>query len=351
MALQQVDYTISGKTVSYYFDAGFAYLENIVSKEKTILVTDEHLYAAQASKFEGWRTIIIKAGEEYKQQAAVDDIIRQLIELEADRNTFIVGVGGGVVTDITGYTASVYMRGLKFGFVPTTVLAMVDAAIGGKNGVDVGVYKNLVGVIKQPSFLLFDYSLLQSLPQAQWINGFAEVIKHACIRDANLFALLEQHCLDDFQQDTALMAQLIEKNVHIKTSLVAADELEQNERRLLNFGHTLGHAIENIYQLPHGHAVSIGMMAACAFSEAITGFAAADTLRIEQLIEKYQLPTSIQFDRDKVWSLLKLDKKRMSSDMNFILLKSIGEGIVHKMPLTQLQHLITERVAATMAKA
>ncbi len=351
MALKQIDYNISGKTVSYYFDAEFSYLEKIVSKEKTILITDEHLFAAQASKFEGWRTIVIKAGEEYKQQSAVDEIIRQLIEMEADRNTFIVGIGGGVVTDITGYTASVYMRGLKFGFVPTTVLAMVDAAIGGKNGVDVGVYKNLVGVIKQPAFLLFDYTLLQSLPQAQWVNGFAEVIKHACIRDAALFALLEQHRLEDFQQDKTLMAELIEKNVHIKTSLVVADEFEENERRLLNFGHTLGHAIENIYQLPHGHAVSIGMVAACTLSEVITGFAPADTRRIVQLIEKYYLPTAIEFDSEKVWGLLKLDKKRVSTDMNFILLQAIGNALVHKIPMQQLQNLITHKVAGTMQKA
>ncbi len=135
----------------------------------------------------GWQTIVIKAGEEHKQQSTVDYIIQQLIEKEADRNTFIVGVGGGVVTDITGYAASVYMRGLKFGFVPTTILAMVDASIGGKNGVDVGVYKNLVGLIKQPEFLLFDYSLLETLPGEQWVNGFAEVIKHACIKDAGCF--------------------------------------------------------------------------------------------------------------------------------------------------------------------
>jgi 3-dehydroquinate synthase len=149
-------------------------------------------------------------------------------------------VGGGVVTDITGYAASVYMRGLKFGFVPTSVLAMVDASIGGKNGVDVGIYKNLVGLIKQPDFLLYDYSLLQTLPNDQWVNGFAEIIKHACIKDQQLFSMLENETLESFQSDKNKLAALIEKNVQIKTEVVLKDEFENGDRRLLNFGHTLG---------------------------------------------------------------------------------------------------------------
>jgi len=246
VAVKKTEHTFSEKKVSYYFDADFSYLEKIVSKEKTFLITDENVFAAQQPKFEGWQTIVIKAGEQYKQQAAVDSIIQQLIEKEADRTSFIVGVGGGVVTDVTGYAASVYMRGVKFGFIPTTILAMVDASIGGKNGVDVGAYKNLVGLIKQPEFLLFDYSLLQTLPKAEWINGFAEIIKHACIKDAALFSLLEKNSIESFQSDAALLAALIEKNVQIKTTVVVADEFEKGERKLINFGHTRGQAIENI---------------------------------------------------------------------------------------------------------
>ena len=325
---------------SYYFDASFSYLEQIVPKEKTILITDENLFASQAAIFKGWQTIVINAGEQYKQQAAVDNIIQQLIEMEADRNSFIIGVGGGVVTDITGYAASVYMRGLEFGFVPTSILAMVDASIGGKNGVDVGAYKNLVGLIKQPAFLLFDYSLLQTLPQAEWINGFAEIIKHACIKDAGLFSLLEQNMIENFQLDKNMLAALIEKNVQIKTTVVLADEFEKGDRKLLNFGHTLGHAIENVYQLPHGHAVSVGMMAACTISEKLNHFNSAEKERVKQLIEKYQLTSALDFDKQKIWNLLKMDKKRVSSEMNFILLNKIGEGIVKPIPMLQLENLI-----------
>jgi 3-dehydroquinate synthase len=325
----------------YYFDASISYLEKIVSKEKTILITDENVFAAQQAKFEGWQTIVIKAGEQYKQQAAVDNIIQQLIEKEADRTSFIVGVGGGVVTDIAGYAASVYMRGVKFGFVPTTILAMVDAAIGGKNGVDVGAYKNLVGLIKQPEFLLFDYSLLQTLPTAEWINGFAEIIKHACIKDAGMFALLEQNNVENFQSDKNLLAALIEKNVQIKTTVVVADEFEKGDRRLLNFGHTLGHAIENIYHLPHGHAISVGMVAACSISAAINNFDPAEKDKVKQLIEQYQLTSSISFDKESIWKMLKMDKKRVSNEMNFILLNKIGDAVIKPIALQDLENLIS----------
>ena len=342
MGIKKDEHIFSGKTVSYYFDADFSMLEQIVSKEKTVLVTDENVFAAQQKKFDGWQTIVIKAGEQYKQQAVVDSIIQQLIEKEADRDTFVIGVGGGVVTDITGYAASVFMRGLKFGFVPTSILAMVDASIGGKNGVDVGVYKNLVGLIKQPEFLLFDYSLLQTLPQAEWINGFAEIIKHACIKDATLFSLLEKNVVENFQEDKNLLAALIEKNVQIKTSVVVADEFEKGDRKLLNFGHTLGHAIENIYQLPHGHAVSIGMIAACAISEEINNFGAAEKEKVKLLIEKYHLTSSFIFDKEKIGVLLKMDKKRVSGELNFILLNKIGEGIIKLISMEQLEHLISK---------
>ena len=141
----------------------------------------------------------VKSGEEYKVQATVDTIIEQLIAMEADRKTTLVGIGGGVVTDITGYVASVYMRGITFGFVPTTFLAMVDASIGGKNGIDVGVYKNMVGIIRQPSFILHDLIFLNTLPQSEWENGFAEIIKHACIKDAAMFRELETNSLKKYQ--------------------------------------------------------------------------------------------------------------------------------------------------------
>ena len=151
-------------------------MDQIVPREKVIIITDENVYGFHADKFSGWPVIRVKAGEQYKNQQTVDHIITSLIKLEADKNTFLIGVGGGMVTDITGYVAAVYMRGVKFGLVPASVLSMVDASIGGKNGIDVGIYKNMVGTIRQPDFVYYDYSFLQTLPVDEWVNGFA----HPC---------------------------------------------------------------------------------------------------------------------------------------------------------------------------
>lgn len=337
--MNTIDYDIAGKKVTYYFDASFSFLDQIVSRTNTILITDEQVYALHKNKLEGWKIIVVKAGEEHKQQSAVDFIIQQLIQLEADRNSFIIGIGGGVVTDITGFAAGIYMRGVNFAFIPTTILAMVDAAIGGKNGVDVGLYKNLAGLIRQPRFLMYDYSFLQTLPGEEWVNGFAEIIKHACIKDKELFALLENNTIETFQEDKLLLASLIEKNVAIKNAVVAADEMETGERKLLNFGHTFGHAIENVHHLPHGHAVSIGMAVAAGISEKINNFSKFEKERILALLKKYGLPVALDFDEKKVFGILKMDKKRSDAAIRFILLDKIGEAVIQSISLSQLPHL------------
>lgn len=330
--------SFSSQTVAYYFDASFSYLEQLTGKSNTVVITDEHVFNKHARKFKGWRTIVLKPGEAFKNQTTVDSIIGQLIELGADRKTFLVGVGGGVVTDITGYVAGVYMRGLSFGFIPTTILAMVDASIGGKNGVDVGVYKNMVGLIRQPSFLLYDYSFLKSLPKEEWVNGFAEIIKHACIKDAALFTLLEQNGLTSFQRNTALLDELIRKNALLKSKVVQQDEFEQGDRKLLNFGHTLGHAIENNYALPHGHAVAIGMVVAAELSAAYKKF--RDTERLVKLIKQYGLPAHFNFDASKAMAVMQADKKRVKEVFQYVLLDKIGKGIVQPLTAQQIEPIV-----------
>lgn len=338
--MQKKTYQFTAKKVDYYFDADFAHLAKLTDKTHTVLVTDENVFGAQAKKFKGWHTIVLKAGEKYKVQATIDSLLRQLIEAGADRKTTLVGIGGGVITDITGYAASVYMRGIRFGFVPTTILAMVDASIGGKNGIDVGVYKNLVGTINQPDFLLYDYSLLKTLPEQEWINGFAEIIKHSCIKDAPLFRELESNKLKYYRTNKAALGKLIRKNAVIKSTVVERDEFEKGERRLLNFGHTLGHAIENMYKLYHGQAVSIGMVAACKISEQLTGF--KDTARVTEVLAQYGLPVQYKYDRQKAFNILKMDKKREKAAMNYVLLDKIGKGVVHSIPMTQLETIISQ---------
>ena len=332
------NFRFGNASVDYYFAGGFALLKDIVKPGDAVLLVDENVFQHFSSKFKKWRTIVIPSGEKHKVQSTVDKIIGQLIELGADRKTTLIGVGGGVVTDITGYVASVYMRGISFGFVPTTLLAMVDASIGGKNGIDVGVYKNMVGIIRQPSFLLYDLLFLNTLPDKEWKNGFAEIIKHAAIRDAAMFRELEINDLSFYQKKKKDACSLIERNALLKSKVVQLDEFEKNERRMLNFGHTLAHAIETQYNLLHGEAVAIGMVFASKLSEELLSFKSHE--RLVKMIARYSLPTEIDFDKQKAFDVLRSDKKKEADFMNFILLEKIGKARIEKIPLKNLYNYL-----------
>ncbi|MCY7310087.1 MAG: 3-dehydroquinate synthase [Chitinophagaceae bacterium] len=336
--MKHINYKFSNSSTDFYLAYGISHLKKIADPKATVIITDENVFNAHTKLFKGWNTIVLKPGEEFKVQATVDVVIEKLIEMEADRKTTLVGVGGGVITDITGYVASVYMRGLKFGFVPTSILGLVDASIGGKNGIDVGVYKNMVGVIRQPAFILHDMVFLNSLPQAEWENGFAEIIKHACIKDAAMFAELESNSLKTYRGKQKTICELIQRNTLIKTKVVQKDEFEKGERRLLNFGHTLGHALETQYELLHGQAISIGMTYACHISEQLAGF--KQTEKVVSVLEKYNLPTYASFNKQKVFDVLKMDKKRERKEMNYVLLEKIGKGVVKSISLKQLEKII-----------
>ena len=331
-------FKFSNTSVDYYYGGGFSFLRKIVKPAETVLLIDENVQKNFSTRFKNWKTILIPSGEQYKVQSTVDGIIKQLIESGADRKTTLVGIGGGVVTDITGYVASVYMRGVRFGFVPTSLLAMVDASIGGKNGIDVGIYKNMVGVIRQPSFLLYDQNFLTTLPEKEWRNGFAEIIKHAAIKDAAMFKELESKDLGFYQKRKKIALDLIQRNAVLKSKVVQEDEFEKNERRKLNFGHTLAHAIETQYNLLHGEAVAIGMIFASQLSEKLLRF--KNHNRLVKTIEQYSLPTSLEFDRQKAFDVLRSDKKKEAEFMNFILLEKIGKARIEKIPLKDLYNYL-----------
>ncbi|MFL5739051.1 MAG: 3-dehydroquinate synthase family protein, partial [Flavisolibacter sp.] len=285
--MQKKKFRFSNSTVDFFPGANISHLKKIVDQKNTVLLTDENVFAQHEKRFRGWKTIVIKAGEEYKNQGTADRVIEQLINHQADRKTSLVGIGGGVVTDLTGYVASVYMRGIAFGFVPTSLLAMVDAYIGGKNGIYVCVYKNMVGIIRQPQFILHDLNFLQTLPDKEWRNGFAEIIKHASIKDVVMFRELENKDLGFYQKRKKEISLLIQRNALLKTRVVQGDEFEQGDRKLLNFGHTLGHALETQYSLSHGEAISIGMNYAARLSRKFLGF--KEEQRLSELLQKYNL--------------------------------------------------------------
>lgn len=337
--MKRTETIFDNKKVVNYFNADFSLLGTLYDPEKIIIITDENVHALHAEKFAGYKTIIIAAGEKNKTQSTVDKVIEDLLDINADKSCMIAGVGGGMVTDIAGYVSAIYKRGVKLALVPTTILAMTDAAIGGKNGVNVGIYKNMAGTTKQAEFLLFDFSFLDTLPRQEWTGGFAEIIKHACIKDAQLFAELEAETLDNYINSKEKISSLVERNVEIKTQNVVNDEFETGDRYLLNFGHTFGHPIENIYNLPHGYAISIGMVLAAKMSQQINNFSAADLQRLIALLQQYELPLSRELDYPAILERLKKDKKRADAAINFVLLDKIGEAAVTMIPLAQIDEL------------
>lgn len=327
----------SGEKVSTCFDASFQDINHFHDSKKILIVTDENIFKLHNSKMQDYPVITVEGTEKNKTQSTVDDIIHQMLEMNIDKTWLLVGVGGGVITDMAGYVASIYKRGIKLGLLPTSILGMTDAAIGGKNGVNVGKYKNMVGTTYRPVFILYDFSFLDTLPATEWINGFAEIIKHACIKDADMFHELELNSIEYYMDNRTATASLIEKNVALKIAVVVNDEHETGERYLLNFGHTFGHAIENLYNLPHGHAISLGMVMAAKISGEINNFDPLSKDRLIKLLQQYNLPVSRKTDSGKVIALLKKDKKRSGNFINFVLLSSIGEGVVKPLSFQDIE--------------
>jgi 3-dehydroquinate synthase len=310
---------------------------NYIPDDRVIIITDTHVDRLYREQFPSGDVITIGTGEGVKNLDTVRDIYNRLVGLHADRSTFVVGIGGGVVCDICGFVASTYMRGLRFACVPTTLLAQVDASVGGKNGVNLEGYKNLIGVFNQPEFVLCDGGLLNTLPEREILCGLAEIVKHAAIADNDLFDYLEKNWENAIQLDEDIIEKLIYDSVIIKSDIVNRDETEKGERRKLNFGHTFGHAIEKCTDCNHGEAISIGMVMACDFSVEKGLLEGASVLRLKRLLEKFELPTSVKVSPDKVHDAIHKDKKRARDMLHFVFLNRIGNAVVNETPIDIIQ--------------
>ncbi len=340
--MEQKEYAFSSKKVKCYFGASLNELSRYVDPSTTILLVDNKVNNLHSEKLEGWRKIVVEGSEASKSMHCFQQVVEQLINMEADRKTMLVGIGGGVVTDLCGFVGSVYMRGIPYAFVPSTLLAQVDASVGGKNGVNYGRYKNILGIIRQPDFLLFDYSLLNTLEAADLYNGFAEIIKYACICDASLFKYLEEEKEKALRGDPGVIGHLVRRSVEIKSDIVQKDEFEGGLRRLLNFGHTIGHAVEKLEKIPHGQAVAKGMGIAARFSALLKHLPGQDVERIIALLRAYHLPLDIQSDPAAIEKLFRMDKKREKDFIHFILLSQIGQAETVPVGLSKLSVLLTE---------
>lgn len=268
------------------------------------------------------------AGEKSKDINQVLSIVQQLIALGADRNSALIALGGGVTGDIAGFVASIYMRSIPCIQVPTTLLAQVDSSIGGKTGIDLPEGKNLLGTFSQPKMVLTDLHFLDTLPGREFNNGLAEIIKYGIVDDLELFQLLENGVGDIKKRNAELLATIVGRSCRIKKEIVEMDEHDRGLRRILNFGHTIGHAVESAsdYTISHGNGVSIGMIGAARISEKLNYLATNDRERIETLISTLGLLDHIPeaVEPSAILSRMKMDKKKKGDAINFVLLKKLG---------------------------
>lgn len=304
--------------------------------DRVVVVTDTTVRRLHGAAFPSAPVVEIGEGEESKTLETVSRIYERFLELELDRTSFVLGIGGGVVCDVTGFAASTYSRGLPFGFVPTTVLAQVDASIGGKNGVNLRSYKNLVGTIRQPRFCLLDYDLLKTLPMRAVRCGIAEIVKSAAVGDEVLFGILEEGPEPLLALERNAVHTAVSRSVAVKAAVVEEDESDQAARMKLNFGHTLGHAIEKAVGLPHGEAVSVGMVAAAEVSVGRGRLPDSAALRLETLLTRFGLPTRIEWDEVPIMDAIGKDKKRTSGKLRMILLDRIGHAVIEEVTIEEL---------------
>lgn len=302
-------------------------ISDLFLRGETVVIADD--FFRGKGIVEGWgRPVIwIHASEEEKSMATVERLTRQLLELEADRDTLLLGLGGGIVTDITGFTAAIYKRGIPFALVPTTLLAQVDAAIGGKNGVNFDRYKNILGTFRQAEFVYIDTGFLHTLPLRQLRCGAAEMLKTFLLADAEAYEAAVRHFSGPDSQ--RVPASLVRRAGEIKWNLVEQDPEDHGVRRLLNLGHTFGHAIEKCSsQFEHGEAVAIGIAMAAEMAVGKGVMSAGDAARIRSDLQACGLPVNPPVPAEELHQAILQDKKRSGGKLRFILPETIGKATI-----------------------
>lgn len=320
-----------------YFTDWQEFMQKNLPTDNCVVITDTKLYAEYGQKLLSYRSILIPFGEASKTIKTVEYIISKLFDMNCDREVTIVGFGGGVVTDIAGFVASVYMRGVKFGFISTSLLGQVDASVGGKNGVNFAEGKNIIGVFSQPNFVVCDVNMLKTLPEREMISGFAEILKIALISDNEFTEYLYSLSFEQVSSDLSILEEIIFKSIVLKAKVVGDDQKENNVRRKLNFGHTFGHALERVaVKYSHGQAISIGMVFASLLSHKRGYISESEYEFVKVLLSKYKLPLNYTDDYSWMMNIIH-DKKRDGDIIHFVMLKGIGDCVVEKINISELK--------------
>ena len=342
---------------SYPIMIGSSFIQNGFNLEKWItgrdclIVTNEvvaPLYLdsiASLIKNKEIQTIVLPDGESNKNQNIWAKILDKLVQMRASRDTTIIALGGGVIGDISGFAAASYMRGISYIQIPTTLLSQVDSSVGGKTGINHPDGKNLIGAFHQPKLVLIDTDTLNTLPERQFISGLAEVIKYGAIADKGFFSWLENNVTNLLQRDPTALVKAILTSCSTKAQIVGEDELETGKRALLNFGHTFGHAIENVKgygEIFHGEAIAIGMLLAAD----ISAIKPNEKVRLERLIKNIGLPHTIpSIEIDSLLDAMLLDKKVQDKKLRFILLRSLGDAFIdHDIKNEDIRNVLNKRV-------
>ena len=329
-----MDYSIEikGRSEVVVGSAG-DHLPRLLPDKRVVVVSDTNIDRHYHSLVNRYDHVLIGLGEASKTLVTADAIYKKVISMGVDRSTFVLAIGGGIVTDVAGFAASTYMRGLRFGFVSTTLLGQVDASVGGKNGVNVDGYKNMAGTFTQPQFVICDPALLRTLPGREFRAGLAEVVKAAIIADADLFARIEQSSFETLRSDTDLLSDAISAAVRVKADIVGRDEREQGERRKLNLGHTLAHAIEKCTsKMNHGEAVAVGTALIADAAVRLGVLSDADRGRIRALLARLGFDLTPPVGMNLLLREVVKDKKSEDGMLRIVLPVGIGDCEVR--PLT-----------------
>jgi len=352
-------------------------LGELLDPAKTVIVTDRLLRRVHGDSFPPCPVIEVERGEAAKSLASLELLYGRFLDLGLGRDATVLAVGGGTISDLAGFAASTWMRGVAFGFAPTTLLAMVDAAVGGKNGIDFRGLKNLVGSFAQPRFVRMDMALLATLSETEFVSGLAEVVKHAVIAGGSYMELIEEAFPGPKPGAQAaargaaprpgadILERIVAGSVEIKAQVVARDERESGERRKLNLGHSVGHGIEAVSGLPHGHCVAAGLGTVCRLAVGRGSLAASDSDRILRLLAACGLPSSLEGAfalaeggaathagsartgdrtafRRAVAEAIPADKKVIGSDILMAIPEAIGSVAIEALPLADLQAFVME---------
>ncbi|MBN1598139.1 MAG: 3-dehydroquinate synthase [Bacteroidales bacterium] len=341
--MKTLEVKAESKSSYIHIGEGIQNLSKYINDRKSIILTDSNIIRLYKNDFpKNIPVIEIGLGEKNKTLNTINYIMAQLVKYEADRTTLLVAIGGGIVSDVGGFAASVYMRGIPFGFVSTTLLSQVDASVGGKNGVNHEGYKNMIGVFNQPEFVICDTSMLSTLDEEEFRSGFAEIIKAGAIKDVSLFNYCSEYSQTALDLNPDAITHMVYESVKIKANIVEADEREKGERRLLNFGHTFAHALEKMTGILHGKAVSIGMVLAAKVSNKLGIIDAEDAELITTVLNQYGLPVKSEIPEDQLFSAMKQDKKRTGDSIHLVLLEKIGHAVTREITYNELQKIIND---------